>query len=263
MNRFAALVLLIPALASTARADEIQLRSGGRIVGIAREEKDHVVVETGYGTVAFPADQVMSITKGQTPLHAWPLRYAEIEKSRDAREFLKLAAWAKENDLPKFVSGLMQRALELDPENPEAREALGFVRHQGRWLTLPQLRRQQGLVEHEGRWVLPLEKEIAEQRRLESDARRIEEESSRSARDEARRRAREEAETRARMRAAEAEREREIQRPPPRRRFVAPTIVNWNDAYEILLVGRLLGYGCVGVPYVLRTQWGGRYAGGW
>lgn len=264
MNRFAAIVLILPAIASTAFADEVQLRSGGKIVGIAREEKDHVVVETGYGTVAFPADQVMSITKGQTPLHAWPVRYAEIEKSRDARDFLKLAAWAKENDLPKFVLGLMRRALELDPENAEAREALGFVRHQGQWLTVQDLRRRQGLVEHEGRWVLPLEKEIAEQRRLESDARRIEEESARRSRDEARKRAREEAEVRSRMRAAEAEREREIERrAPPRRRFIAPTTVYWNDAYEILVVGRLLGFGCAGAPYVLRTQWGGRYAGGW
>ncbi|HEY3225658.1 MAG TPA: hypothetical protein VGK61_01525 [Planctomycetota bacterium] len=261
MKRLAALLLLPAIFSSTARADEIQLRSGGKIVGIAREEKDRVIVETGYGTVAFPADQVMSITKGQTPLHAWPIRYAEIEKSRDARDFLKLAAWARENDLPKYVGGMLRRALELDPDSAEAREALGYVRHRGRWLTLRELRQEQGLVEHEGRWVLPLEKELAERSRLEADARRLEEDSARRSREEARRRAREEAESRARMRAAEAERERETERRTPRRRFVAPASVIWSDAYEILLVGRYLGLGCWNPPYVLSTRWVGCHPG--
>ncbi|HTF56605.1 MAG TPA: hypothetical protein VK661_05155 [Planctomycetota bacterium] len=261
MSRSAATLILALAIPSIASADEIQLRSGGKIVGIAREEKDRVVVETGYGTVAFPSDQVMSITKGQTPLHAWPTRYAEIQKSRDARDFLKLAAWARENDLPKYVGGLMRRAFELDPENAEAREALGFVRHRGRWLTFPELRKEQGLVEHEGRWVLPLEKELAEQRRLEADSRRIEEESARRSREEARKRAREEAELRVRLRAAEAERERETERRTPRRRIPAPTTVYWNDAYEILLVGRLLGFGGLGSPY-FPVRWGGCFWGG-
>ena len=202
MRRLATLVLLL-ACSSAALADEILLRNGHKITGIEREEKDRIVIETGYGTVAFPRDQVVSVTKGETALHAWPIRYAEIEKSKDAKDFTKLAAWATENGMPRYVNGLMKRALELDPDNAEARANLGYVRHQGRWLTVAELRKEQGLVRDAGRWVLPLEKELEERRRLEAESRRIDQETERKREERRRRRARETEQAQARIRAAE------------------------------------------------------------
>src|SRR5688572_1166935 len=146
------------AFGSTALADEILLRNGHKITGIQREERDRIVVETGYGTVSFPRDEVVSVTKGQTALHAWPVRFAEIEKSTNASDFTKLAAWAKENNLPRYVAPTMRRALELDPENAEARAALGYVRRDGRWLSQDEQKKQQGRVNEGGRWVHPMEK---------------------------------------------------------------------------------------------------------
>ncbi len=188
----------------SALADEVLLRNGHKVTGIEREEKDRIVVETGYGTVAFPRDQVVSVTKGDTPMHAWPARFAEIEKSKNAEDFTKLAAWARESGMPRYVGGLMKRALELDPDNAEARAALGFVRHNGRWVTVAELRKEQGLVQDGGRWVLPLEKELAERRRLEAESRRIDREAERKRLEEKRKREREEAERQASVRAAEA-----------------------------------------------------------
>ena len=202
MTRLSAAFILLFAFASSAVADEILLRNGHKITGIEREEKERIVVETGYGTVAFPRDQVVSVTKGETPMHAWPVRFAEVEKSKEAGDFTKLAAWARENGLPRYVAGLMRRAMELDPENAEARAALGYVRHKGKWVTAAELRKEQGLVQDGGRWVLPLEKELAERRRLEAEGRRLEREASQKAREESRRRAREEAELRSRIQAA-------------------------------------------------------------
>jgi hypothetical protein len=192
------------AFASTAFADEVVLRNGHKVVGIQTEENDRIVVETGYGKVTYPRDQVVSVTKGETPMHAWPVRYAEVEKSTNAADFTKLAAWAKENGMPRYVGSLMKRALELDPDNADARAELGYVRHQGRWLTQEEFRKQQGQVQDRGRWVLPLEKELQERRRLESESKRLDRESRRRERDEEKRRAREEVRMQAQIAAAAA-----------------------------------------------------------
>src|SRR5262245_34937549 len=139
MTRLTLLVPAILGLASSAWADEVLLRNGHKVTGIQREEKDRIVVETGYGTVSYPRDQVVSVTLGETPMHAYPVRFAEIEKSTNASDYTKLAAWARENRMPRYVGPLMKRAMELDPENVEARAEMGFVRHQGKWITQAEL----------------------------------------------------------------------------------------------------------------------------
>jgi hypothetical protein len=198
-----ATAFLLAAVASSALADEVVLRNGHKVVGIQKEENDRIIVETGYGTVSFPREEVVSVTKGDTAMHAWPIRYAEIEKSQDAADFTKLAAWARENRMPRYVDGLMKRALELDPNNAQAREALGFVQHKGAWVTRAELRKEQGLVQEGGRWVTPLEKALSERRRLEAESRKIDRDVERRRREEQRRRDREEAQMQASIRAAE------------------------------------------------------------
>lgn len=197
-------LLISLACASAAVADEVVLRNGHRVVGIQTEERDRIVVETGYGTVSYPRDEVVSVTKGETPMHAWPVRYAEVEKSKNASDFVKLATWARENRMPRYVGDLMRRAIELEPDNAEARNALGYVRHNGKWVLRSEARQQQGYVQEGGRALNPLEKALAERRRLELESRRLDEASERRQREEKKRRAREEAQLQAGIRSAEA-----------------------------------------------------------
>jgi hypothetical protein len=196
-------VLLVLACSSLALADEVVLRNGHRVIGIQTEEKDRIVVETGYGTVSYPRTEVVSVTKGDTPLHAWPVRYAEIEKSTNAADFTKLAEWARENGMPKYVRPLMQRAIELDADNAEARAALGFVRHEGRWIPQHELRKKQGQVQEGGRWMDKLERELAERRRIEAESRKLDREAETKKKEEQRRRIRREEEIRHRVWAAQ------------------------------------------------------------
>lgn len=249
MRRFFLPLALVMVAGSVAIADEVQLRDGHILTGIAKEIDGKIVVETGYGTVVYPRDQVLSILPGNTPLHDYPARFEAIEKSRDAGAFARLGAWARENRLPKFVDGLMRRALELDADNADARAALGYIRHGKRWMTSAEINRDKGQVLFEGRWMLPLEKELLEQRRLDAATRRIDRESAAVERRDAARRAREVAEVQARLRAAEVERELRESAPrrPIRRRIVASGPV-WSDAFEILIVGSLLRFSCFGSP---------------
>jgi hypothetical protein len=247
MFRLTLSVLAVLAFASPALADEVVLRNGHKVTGIQREEKDRIVVETGYGTVSFPRDQVVSVTMGETPLHAYPVRFAEIEKSTNASDYTKLAGWAKENNMPRYVGPLMKRAMELDPENAEARTALGFVRHQGKWVTQAQLKKDQGMVQDGGRWVNPLEKALSDRKKIEAESRRLDREKDRRDREEKKRRQREDAELMAQIRVAES----------------APTMFDrpmynyghyaWNsgwgwygDVYDLFLVDWLLAFGQTG-----------------
>ncbi|HEU4339552.1 MAG TPA: hypothetical protein VFS19_05750 [Planctomycetota bacterium] len=202
MKFLAAALALI--LASPAWADEVLLRNGHKVVGIQTEEKDRIIVETGYGTVSFPREEVVSVTKGDTLLHAWPGRFAEIEKSTNASDFTKLAAWARESGMPRYVNSLMRRALELDPENADARAALGYVKHEGKWLTVAEHRKAQGDVQEGGKWVNALEKALAERRKLELESRKLDREVERRRREDRRRRAQEQAALQARMEAMQS-----------------------------------------------------------
>ena len=188
--------------AGSALADEVVLRSGHKVVGIQSEDKDRIVVETGYGTVSYPREEVVSVTKGETPLHAWPVRYAEIEKSKNAADFTKLAAWARENNMPKHVGRLMERALELEPDNAEARAALGHVQHQGRWVHRSLVPQDPDKVQDGGRWVSKLEKALEDRKKIDAESRQVDRDTQRRQKDERRRRDREEAQRQAMIRAA-------------------------------------------------------------
>src|SRR5262245_31358601 len=63
---------------------------------------------------------------------------AEFEERRqkrpdDVASHLKLAAWARSGGLADDAQAEYEAALALDPENAEARKALGWVREAGTW----------------------------------------------------------------------------------------------------------------------------------
>ncbi len=65
MSRTGLMCLGILVVATAARADEVTLKNGRKITGIAREDGDKVVVEIAIGTAAFPKSEVVSITPGR------------------------------------------------------------------------------------------------------------------------------------------------------------------------------------------------------
>jgi hypothetical protein len=151
--------LAVVLAAGTALADEVRLKSGGRIVGIARVDGDRVVVEAPIGTVTVAASDIASIVPGRTMMHVYDDRYAAIAKSRQAGDFYELAVWAGAQGLSRYVTPLLERAVALDPEHAAAHEMLGHVRHDGRWMTKSECMRARGYVEFRDRWTLPAERD--------------------------------------------------------------------------------------------------------
>jgi hypothetical protein len=134
--KYAWTALLTVGLAGAALADEVHLTNGRTIIGIVNEQQQNgrVLVETGLGDIGFPKAEVESIVPGRTPLHEYRERLGALGASAGAAEVFALAQWAQNQGLIRYVNGLLQRTIALDPNHAEARELLGFVRYQGHWI---------------------------------------------------------------------------------------------------------------------------------
>ena len=151
-----------------AQADTYQLANGGQISGelVNRDEspRQNFVIQTPDGaTVTLERSQVKQIVS-QTDADA------EYEKIRPtfantAEDQLRLADWCAGKSLARGRQAALERVIELDPENRQARMALGYTQIDGRWVQPDQLMQERGYVRYKGNWLLPQEVELAEKRR--------------------------------------------------------------------------------------------------
>jgi hypothetical protein len=190
----AALLLLCP----PAFADQVFLKSGGKLSGVIVERTDAaVVIEVAPGRITLPMSRVARVVEGRSGLAVYRERVAGLSAT-DAAGWLALAQWAADQGLQTQAGEAYQRVLTLDPGNASAHRALGDVQYGGQWMSRDESYRAQGLVEYDGRWVTPAERASLVRESAEAAA-------AASARAEAEARARE-AEARARQAEAEASR---------------------------------------------------------
>jgi hypothetical protein len=150
MNTMRALLLSL-ALASAAAADEVVLRNGSSFSGVVREQGDKVIVEMDYGTMTFKKVDVRTIQRGGEDLFT---QYQEKARTAtDVKSMIELAAWAKDKGLPGRATELYRKVLVLDPQQPEARAALGYEKVNGQWLEGDELMTARGFVKVAGRWM--------------------------------------------------------------------------------------------------------------
>ncbi len=146
-------------LASAAWADEVFLKNGGTLEGIALQQGDRVVVEMKAGNVTLRTTEVAEIVNGETPLHVYRLRMVRVQSNPSASAYFDLALWAKSTGLSRYVSGLLDRVIALEPGHAGARRLLGQVLHDGRWMTESERQAILGFVLFRGRWVTPAERD--------------------------------------------------------------------------------------------------------
>ncbi|MHC4916155.1 MAG: hypothetical protein ACYTGB_11765 [Planctomycetota bacterium] len=140
--------------AAAARADVVYLKNGKSIEGKVTVEGDRVVVEIPHGTISFPRAKVLRIERRESRIEVYERKYAALPE-KDAAARLTLAEWCAREGLGNRREGLLREALDVDPENAEARKLLGYVRHNDRWVTPAEKFRAMGLQEFEGRWHKP------------------------------------------------------------------------------------------------------------
>lgn len=153
------LLLVVPA---PLPADVVALRGGGSFTGrIVEQTADRIVIDIGDGVIGFSTERVESISKGPTELDEYAARAGKLAP-QDVSGWRTLAQWAAAKGLPVQSRAAYQRVLAALPDDAEAREALGFVKVEGRWLTEEEGYRARGYVKYQGEWMTPAEVQVAQ-----------------------------------------------------------------------------------------------------
>ena len=61
-------------------------------------------------------------------------RLARIDR-KSPEDLSRLAAWCERKGLAKRAERLLREVLAIDPDHAATRARLGYVRHDGRWMT--------------------------------------------------------------------------------------------------------------------------------
>ena len=162
--RVAGTILLggLALIAGPARADRILLRGGGQIRGKLIAEKAHpgrlvFVGEAGKTPLNYTKDQIIQVTPEPGPLDEYVLLRESVRP--DAEAEYNLGVWCEDHKLADLAAVHFEAAVKRDGAFAPAREKLGHVFQDGRWLDADEAREAQGMVKYRGRWVTPEEKE--------------------------------------------------------------------------------------------------------
>ena len=162
MRRIPFLVSGLLLLPTALLADEVFLKGAGTISGRIVEQTDTMVtVDLGGGVMGVPMAHVDHIVKARGPLDEYDDRAARLAPG-DVGGWRSLGAWAAQQGLSAQSSQAYQKVLAVAPNDPEAREALGFVQLNGKWVTEEESYRARGFVKYDGEWMTPAEAQMLE-----------------------------------------------------------------------------------------------------
>ncbi len=164
LPRLILLVLLGPL--GIAAADTVELRSGGRVEGqvkrVEQERAPYAVVQVSENLrIAIPESQISRVAES-----AELAEYRRLagEAGENAEKHLELSRWCNANTLPTQRRFHLRRVISLEPDHVEARAALGYVAHDGRWIRFSQLQQMRGMISVNGTYQLPAAVALKESR---------------------------------------------------------------------------------------------------
>jgi hypothetical protein len=166
-------LLLLVLCCSTAAADVVYLKGGGKVTGrIVKRTDSALQVEVGAGTIGVPTSSVDRIVEGRSPLDEYAERASALQPG-DRSGWTELGRWASDQGLTRQSREAYNRVLAIDPSDPEANNAMGRAQVNGQWMTEDEANQANGFVKLDGEWMTPNEAQaIARQRAAEDDAER-------------------------------------------------------------------------------------------
>ena len=189
----AGLLGLLFTASSAARADVVHLKDGRKLEGSVIHEGETLIVRHALGSAHVHMSDVLKVEETAD-------RWDELERLRkqlaagDADDRYRFAVWARSHGFPQEAKRAFLSVLRLDLDHPGARGALGYVQHEGRWITRADLKRLEGFVRDEetDEWVKPAElAEREAERKAERKARAAARIAAKQAEKDAKRAARE------------------------------------------------------------------------
>ncbi len=160
---FAACAVAAAVLVATASADIIHLKTGKVEGVIVKRTKRQLVVQTTAGKVTLNLADVVEIESKVSPLEVYR-ELAEDVKADDPEGHYKLGLWCLDAKLFREAGNEFRKVIAIAPDHKGARERLGYVRKDGKWMTRTEAKRAEGLVHHEGRWMTKEERDQDERR---------------------------------------------------------------------------------------------------
>ena len=146
---------LLPAV-----SDEVVKKNGDVHKGEIIHQDDttvrlQVTVGSAKASIDIPVSEIKEIRKGKTEREKKEAEFeTRLEKAgADIEKLVELAEWARLNRLATSRRKVFQTILKLDPEHKEARLELGYVKYNGKWVTLKEKMMAEGKVFFRGRWI--------------------------------------------------------------------------------------------------------------
>ena len=151
MRRFSGGLAASLALAflSTANADIFLLRSGGRLEGdlVNADQKPRTTYEialAGGGRITLDAEVVEKMQATRPELAEYEKARREAADTVDGQ--LKLATWCRDHSLTEQRTAALDRVIQLDTDNLEARRLLGYRKVKDQWMTRDEEMADKGYV---------------------------------------------------------------------------------------------------------------------
>jgi len=157
----------------SASADIIHLKTG-KVEGVVVKRTDtELVVETRAGKVTLKVADVVKIEPKATPFEVYREMAAKVADN-DADGHFALGLWCTDHKLFREARRAFEKAIAIKPDHKSAREKLGYVLKDGKWMTRAEARKADGFVRYKGKWVTHEERENAERRKaIHAWARRL------------------------------------------------------------------------------------------
>lgn len=178
------IAVLFLGTAGLSDADDILLTSGRKVMRarVIEQRRKTVVVEIGIGTLRLQKSDVVAIESKRTPLHDYGEKLAEVVRRPSADEYYRLAVWARENGLYRYVRPNLDRALELEPTHEEVHRTLDHEKISDRWMTREEANQARGLIFYEGLWLTPTDVEARKLAKAQAEREKAERRLSRDLR---------------------------------------------------------------------------------
>jgi hypothetical protein len=146
--------LAVLALALSALADVVHLKTGTSIEGQVTRTDDGVVVKLPAGEMRISNDAIERIEKKTSAIEQYQKRAAAVQED-DPEAHYKLGLWAQSVGLKHQAREEFRKAVALKPGHAQAHQALGHRLVAGRWLTEDEGMHARGLVKFRGQWMTP------------------------------------------------------------------------------------------------------------
>lgn len=161
-------VAALSLLAGTACADVFILKGGGRVEGqwLNKDQSP----QTTFQVRTASGGEVVIDRSDVEQIHYQTEAHREYQRLRPRTPDTphghhKVAEWCLENKLFAERRSHLRRIIELDPDDPEARRALGYRLVKGQWMTREEEMAARGMTMYEGRYRTAQEIDLLENNR--------------------------------------------------------------------------------------------------